>query len=131
MADAKVPGIRVKIRGNLDDLPNLDLGKYIFAANPYKAGRPPEDTWCDWPPAPVVKLVADDCDDADAEFLLDASGAELQERPGNWKFKYAEHYVRRAIRMPYLYYQVSDTDPTHGTLVKDYFLIGFEGGGAY
>ena len=116
-------------------LPADELGTYIFAANPYAAGLPPSGTWpgpgsqIQFPPS-VVRLV-DDPDDADPRYMLCASDAEMQENPGNWKFKYGDLYVRRAVRIPYMYYKVSDADSNVGMLVNDYFLIGFEGGGSY
>jgi hypothetical protein len=125
-----------------EGLEALKLGTYIFTANPYKAGLPPKGTWPgpdsenDFPPS-VVPLVIVDPDDPgpppehDPPYMLCTSDTELQENPGNWKFKYGELYVKRAIRIKYMYYKVSDADPTQGMLVNDYFLIGFEGGGAY
>ena len=112
-------------------LPSTELGTYIFGANPYRAGWPPKGTWKKNPLPSVVKLVVNNPANADAKFSLDTRDGELHEEPGNWKFKYAEHYVERAVRIPYLYYKKSDTDESIGILVKDFFLVGFEGGGAY
>jgi hypothetical protein len=110
-----------------------DLGNYIFCTNPYQAGYPPKGTWLHkdkaGPPG-TVTLIDEGCDH-DPPYSLDFAGNELHERPGEWKFKYADHYVARAVRVPYMYYQKSKADPTIGVLVRDYFLIGFEGGGAY
>ena len=110
--------------------PAADLGTYIFTANPYQAGLPPKDTWSKTPIPGVVTLVSDPAK-ADASFALCPAEAEMQEGPGRWNFKYGEHYVQRALRIPYMYYRKSEVDATQGMLVRDYFLIGFEGGGAY
>jgi hypothetical protein len=107
-----------------------DLGEYIFGANPYEAGLPPAKAWDSWPPKATVTLETDPKKAAE-QFILDPSDSELEEEPGQWKFKYADHYVERGLRVPYLYYRKSEADPSKGILVKDYFLIGFEGGGAY
>lgn len=103
-----------------------ELGQLIFAANPYLAGMPPKDTWVN-PPLTVVLVTTG----GDPPYYLDPKGTELAESPGHWEFKYAQHYVARAIRVPYMYYKRSDADPLVGLLVRDYFLIGFEGGAVY
>lgn len=119
------------------------LGSYIFASNPYEAGKPPLNTWPALldskisarpkvSPPPTVVLVIDDCpDNYDPPYMLDFPGSELHDKPGQWKFKYADHYVNRAMRVPYMYYQKSKADPKVGILIRDYFLIGFEGGAGY
>jgi hypothetical protein len=111
-------------------LPADELGTYIFAANSYRAGYPPKGTWKKAHLPSVVRLVTNG-GSADPKFALHPADGEMHEKPGTWKFKYAEHYVQRAVRIPYLYYRKSETDETIGMLVKDYFLVGFEGGGAY
>jgi len=44
---------------------------------------------------------------------------------GHWAFKDVPHYIEKAIRIPYTY-----TD-ANGVTIRDYLLIGYEGGGAY
>ena len=106
-----------------------DLGDYIVSMNPYQAVLPPKNTWSTVPPPPVVTIA--NAGNADERFSLALDGPEAQEQPGTWKFKYGDHYVQRALRIPYMFYRESDNDPTKGVLVRDYFLVGFEGGGAY
>ena len=106
-----------------------ELAAYIFAANPYKAGRPPKDHWKKYPFSGVVEFSA--AADASEPYSLDVSGAEIHEKPGDWKFKTAEHYVERAVRIPYVYYRPIAGNEKFGLLVRDYFLIGFEGGMGY
>ena len=49
---------------------------------------------------------------------------EVQGEPGTWPFKGSPHHIKKAIRITYTY--------THnGHTVRDYILIGYEGGGAY
>lgn len=110
--------------------PDEDLGKYIFSLNPYNAVYPPPNTW-----ATLLRTVVPfvpESDPHDYLFSLDPAGIEHHEQPGDWKFKEADHYVQRAIRIPYKYYKRSGLHPsTEGVIVKDYFLIGFEGGHGY
>jgi len=40
-----------------------------------------------------------------------------------WTFKGTSHYIKKAIRIPYCF---TDKD---GQKVRDYILVGFEGGG--
>jgi hypothetical protein len=65
---------------------------------------------------------------------LPAGGSPTYESPivieqqldvGGWSFKGIPHHIEKAIRIPYTY--VDD----HGVLIRDYLLIGYEGGGAY
>jgi len=121
----------------------LDLGSFIFASNPYEAGIPPKNTWAPDPAQPgvvnppsTVQLVTNPTDIADVTkvdppYMLNPPGCEMHEKTGQWKFKYADHYVARAVRVPYMYYQKSKSDPKTGILIRDYFLIGFEGGMGY
>ena len=39
--------------------------------------------------------------------------------------------MSRAMRVPYMFYQESKADAQFGILIRDYFLIGFEGGAGY
>jgi hypothetical protein len=110
--------------------PAADLGNYIFTANPYQAGLPPKGTWSKSPVPGIVKLETDSAN-ADPVFALCPSDSEMQDQGAQWKFKYADHFVQRALRIPYMYYRKSAVDPTQGMLIRDYFLVGFEGGGAY
>lgn len=50
---------------------------------------------------------------------------EQQLDVGNWNFKGIPHHIEKAIRIPYTY-----TDD-NGVRIRDYLLIGYEGGGAY
>ncbi len=50
---------------------------------------------------------------------------EQQLDVGHWNFKDVSHFIEKAIRIPYTY-----TDD-NGVLIRDYLLIGYEGGGAY
>jgi hypothetical protein len=50
---------------------------------------------------------------------------EQQLDVGNWNFKGVPHHVEKAIRVSYTY-----TDE-NGVKIRDYLLIGYEGGGAY
>lgn len=107
------------------------LGTYVFALNPYKAVYPPPGTWANANPPAVVTFVADPTKPHDYLYSLDACGIEHDEKPGEWRFKYADHYVHRALRIPYRYYKASETLPDTGVLVKDYLMVGFEGGMGY
>lgn len=49
---------------------------------------------------------------------------EQQLDVGNWNFKGVGRHVEKAIRIPYTYVK-------NGVTIRDYILIGFEGGGAY
>ena len=115
-----------------------NFGNMIFAANPYEAGLPAKGTWYPnspkvFDPPPTTLLVPNGIpgSTADSPYVLHYVGSEMHEKVGQWKFKYAEHYVARAIRVPYMYYKPSTSFPSQGVLVKDYFLIGFEGGMGY
>ena len=114
--------------------PATELGEYIFRANPYKAGQPPEGVWDrkKYPngPPPTVTFPSNG-QPTDKRYALDWNGAEMHEKPGLWKFKYGDHYIARGIRVPYMYYSPSPADPNTGMLVRDYFVIGFEGGAGY
>lgn len=107
-----------------------DLAEYILKANPYKAEFPPAGVWKEAYPPPVVTIRQTN-ETHDELFALDSSGIEHEQTPGEWKFKYVDHYVSRAIRIPYMYYRKSDVDATQAVLIRDYFLIGFEGGHGY
>jgi len=50
---------------------------------------------------------------------------EQQADVGGWSFKGVPHHIEKAIRIPYTY-----TDG-NGVEIRDYLLIGYEGGGAY
>lgn len=118
-----------------------ELGEYIFALNPYYAKRPPKEEWEKAYPSAIVQMTQEDYDACKkgALYFLDTTGLEQHEHPGTWDFKYAEHYVDRALRVPYMYYKESDLSDDSGepdailvfVLVRDYFLIGFEGGAVY
>ena len=49
---------------------------------------------------------------------------EVQKDVGDWYFKGVGHHVEKAIRIPYTYTK-------NNVIVRDYLLIGYEGGGAY
>lgn len=118
----------------------LAFGNMVFSANPYEAGLPAKNTWIPDPknpdavnPPPTAVLVDPQQPGAewDPPYMMDVSGTEMHEKVGQWKFKYADHYVARAIRIPYMYYKKSLAYPKTGVLVRDYFLVGFEGGMGY
>ena len=82
-----------------------DLGKLIFDANPYikATGMPPHK----------VAL----------EFMFDET--EIDEKGNQWNFKGASSYVGTVLRIPYCYKNAD------GLTIRDYLLVGFEGGGGY
>jgi len=89
-----------------------DLGSLIVRLSPYTFAPPP----------PGKDL-----------FTIQEDGVEYQEKPGAWYFKGAAHNLARSVRIPYTFYWKNPAadakaDPIE---IRDYFLIGFEGGGAY
>jgi hypothetical protein len=82
------------------------LGELIFKENPYT------------PEYASTGNVARRMQPADAE-------TEKQADVGHWYFKGVPRTVELALRIPYTY--VDDA----GVTIKDYLLIGYEGGGAY
>jgi hypothetical protein len=82
--------------------PSLTLEQLIAAANPY--------------------LPTDNSSTPDYETPIII---EQQLDVGGWSFKGVPHHIEKAIRIPYTYYD------DHGVQVRDYLLIGYEGGGAY
>ena len=50
---------------------------------------------------------------------------EVQTELGTWAFKGQPHYIERALRLSYTYVDA------YGSKVRDYILVGYEGGGAY
>lgn len=50
---------------------------------------------------------------------------EVQTELGNWTFKGGPHYIERALKLSYTYVDA------YGATVRDYILVGYEGGGAY
>jgi hypothetical protein len=50
---------------------------------------------------------------------------EQQFDVGNWNFKGVPHFIEKAIRIPYTYVDANNVT------IRDYLLIGYEGGGAY
>lgn len=104
-----------------------DLGEYIYALDPYLAVPPPYWAW-EVAHAPAIVDIEIDPAKQGILFLLDTAGIEHHENPGNWRFKNAEHIVHRALRIPYMYYKRNEHNEKQGVLVRDYFMIGFEGG---
>lgn len=80
-----------------------DLGQLIFDSNPYvkATGAPPHKK--------------------QQEFMFDA--VEVDYRSYQWTFKGGSSYIQKALRIPYCYI---DDD---GIEIRDYLLVGFEGGG--
>jgi len=120
------------------------LGGLIDAANPYIAVEPKQAL--DDPhhsPAPFIRYEVVDgvyvekghTPGANPTYkILFDRGSELQDTGVEWKFKGAPHYVKRVLRIPYMYYQVmakQDAEVGTAALVMDYWLIGFEGSGGY
>jgi len=91
-----------------------DLGSLILNLTPYKFAPDPDPK----------------CKDL---FHIDWQGVEYQEKPGTWSFKGQTHALARTARIPYWFYWVNHNAPakTPPIKIRDYFLIGFEGGGAY
>jgi len=94
-------------------LSERDFGLLIFRENPYTAElgtytAPANDGLA---PAPGGMSI----DETHVERQVDL----------NWSFKGVPHYIERALRIPYTY-----TDE-NGVDIRDYILIGYEGGGAY
>lgn len=131
------------------------LGDYIFALNPYKAVPVRKGVFNVPYPKALYRQEEKDKPDPDSEdaqdhpvvFFLDTTGIEHNEQPGTWIFKSTDHFVDRGLRIPYMYYKdvrsaqqeydaVAPVPPAKVkyrqlALVRDYFLIGFEGGVAY
>jgi len=89
-----------------------DLGLYIFNANPYVT-LPAGNTN---PPAPAPRK------QKALEVMLE-DDVEHDYASTYWTFKGTSHYIKKAIRIPYCF---TDKD---GQKVRDYILVGFEGGG--
>jgi hypothetical protein len=106
------------------------LGLLIFALNPYKAVEPQ-----DWErPGATPIIPYPDKSSGAGVYRLCTNEIETHAEPGNWSFKGSPHYIERAVRIPYMYYKKEsdkESDKEPAVLIKDYFLIGFEGGGAY
>ena len=65
-----------------------------------------------------------------SDYEIDHEGVEYHEKPGGWNFKGIPHGVARAVRVPYTFYWFNEA--TKSTVeIRDYFLIGFEGGAGY
>ncbi len=82
--------------------PPLTLEELIAAANPYLPTA--NSTTPGYDPSIII---------------------EQQLDVGGWNFKGVPHHIEKAIRIPYTYYD------DHGVQIRDYLLIGYEGGGAY
>ena len=75
-------------------------------------------------------------DDEPFGFRIDFKDVEMEEQPGKWNFRYADHYIKRSLRVPYYYTssQMKNVAPILATdpfAIRDYFLVGFEGGSGY
>ena len=77
-----------------------DLGQLIFDENPYSTQASPK------------------------QFEVMLNETEMSYRGMQWYFKNGSNYVAKALRIPYCY---KDKD---GHEIRDYLLIGYEGGGA-
>jgi hypothetical protein len=97
------------------------LGQFILLSNPYKAQANTGPF-----PAPAPPPTLPPLPNLDLLYGLCLSEAETQEYSGHWDFKGASHFVRRTIRIPYMYYRPEVNGGS--TLVTDYLLVGFEGG---
>ena len=97
------------------------LGQFILLSNPYKA-QPNTGPFPSPGPAPVLPPVPN----LDLLFGLCLNQVESHEYSGHWDFRGTSHYVKRAIRIPYMYYRAEANGGS--TLVTDYLLVGFEGG---
>lgn len=124
---------------SVDDL--KALAGLIDAANPYVAVEPKKELQSDSPVfiefelkhGVYVEKGHTPGKNPTYKLRLD-KGVEIQETPTEWKFKGTSHYVKRVIRIPYMFYQVTNKQPGNvGTavLVHDYWLVAFEGSGGY
>ncbi|HUO65506.1 MAG TPA: hypothetical protein VMT97_17445 [Terriglobales bacterium] len=75
-------------------------------------------------PAQLGKLIVDENPYTSGTVTIE-DVVEVQVELGTWPFKGTPHYIEKAIRVSYTY-----TDASLHT-VRDYILIGLEGGGAY
>ena len=75
------------------------LGQLIFDENPYSTQVPPK------------------------QFKVMIEETEVDYKESEWYFKNGDNYVKKALRIPYCY-----TDK-NGHEIRDYLLIGYEGGG--
>ena len=101
------------------------LGQFILLSNPYKA-TPAGAVFPAPSPAPVINNPP--LPNLDQLYGLCLDEVQSQEYAGKWDFKGQSHYVAKAIRIPYMYYQAGENGGS--TLVTDYLLVGFEGGGS-
>ena len=76
-----------------------ELGQLIFDENPYTDNQPPPKS---------LRIMIDE--------------TEVSYRGVQWYFKNGSNYVAKALRIPYTY------KDKYGHDVKDYLLIGYEGG---
>lgn len=97
------------------------LGQFILLSNPYTAKASPTPFPSSGPP-PVLPPLPN----LDLLYGLCLSESESQEYSGHWDFRGTAHFVKRALRIPYMYYRPEANGGS--TLVTDYLLIGFEGG---
>ena len=79
--------------------PPRDLGQLIFDETPYSTQVSPK------------------------QFEVMLNETEVDYKGLEWYFKNGDNYVKKALRIPYCY-----TDK-NGHEIRDYLLIGYEGGG--
>ena len=75
------------------------LGQLIFDETPYSTQVPPKQF----------------------EVMLDET--EVDYKALEWYFKNGDNYVKKALRIPYIYKDANNH------VIRDYLLIGYEGGG--
>jgi hypothetical protein len=75
--------------------------------------------------AQLYKLIVDENPYASTTPVQLDDVIEVQVELGTWQFKGTPHFIEKAIRISYTY-----TDASLHT-IRDYILVGYEGGGAY
>ena len=78
-----------------------DLGQLIFDENPYSSLQTT----------------------APKKFELMVDETEVDYKGLEWYFKNGDNYVKKALRIPYIYKDANNH------VIRDYLLIGYEGGG--
>ncbi len=75
--------------------------------------------------AQLFKLIGDENPYAASTTVQLDDVIEVQTELGTWQFKGTPHFIEKALRISYTYSDVT------GHTIRDYILVGYEGGGAY